>query len=149
MKTKAELATKSGSLLQVFAVGFALGVIACGTIVFLWPHDSAARSNSIANYRMDETIASSPPAPMVSGSMAGMPGMTSSTAPILDPAVARVAVRFDCSCGTADCGAKRLDVCRCDIADKERVFIRDQLRAGHSEDDAAKALNQSYGGLKS
>ena len=147
MKTKAELATKSDSLLQVFAVGFALGVIACGTIVFLWPHDSAARSNSIITYRTDETSAPSAPAPMASGLMAGMPGMTSSTAPALDPAVARVAARFACSCGT--CGEKRLDVCSCETAQQERAFIQEQLRKGHSEEEAAQALKQKYGGLNS
>ena len=150
MKMKAELPTKSNSLLLPLAAGFAIGVLAVGTAVLIWQHDSPSHPDSIPTYRTSEPSAPSPAAPMTAGSMAGMPGMPGmnlSTAPALDPAVARVAARFACSCGT--CGEKRLDVCSCETAQQERAFIQEQLRKGHSEEEAAQALKQKYRGLNS
>jgi hypothetical protein len=110
------------------AVGFFIGVITVGTIVLVWNHDSPSRSRS------------SIPTYAASTSSGGAPATIGS-------AVMRVAARFACSCGT--CGEKRLDICSCETAQTERAFIEEQLRNGRSEAEAADALNQKYGGLKS
>lgn len=119
---------KTNKLFAPLGVGIFIGAITVGTIVLVWNHDSPSRSRSSI-----PTYGSSAP---------------SATAPAtMDLAVFRVAARFVCSCGT--CGEKRLDVCSCATAQQERAFIQDQLRNGRSEAEAAEALKQKYGGLKS
>lgn len=117
----------SDSLFAPLGVGFLCGAVTVGTLVLVWPHDSPSRSRSpAAPYTTSVAWATVPQA--------------------ADSAMARVASRFVCSCGT--CGEKRLDVCTCETAQQERAFIQDQLRQGRSEAEAADALNQKYGGLK-
>lgn len=137
------------SLFAPLAVGFAIGILVCGTAFFIWNHDPPSR-DAIPTY---QTSAPAPVAPATSDTMAGMPGMsgmpgmTATATPVADPAVLRVAARFDCLC--ADHCDKSVDVCTCATAAEERAFIQAQLRAGHTEAEAVKALNQKYGGLKS
>lgn len=110
------------------AVGFFIGAIAIGMAVLVWNHDSPSGSRpSIPTYGTSAPAATAPAT--------------------MDLAVFRVAARFVCSCGT--CGEKRLDVCSCATAQQERAFIQEQLRNGRSESEAAEALKQKYGGLKS
>lgn len=130
----------SNSLFAPLAVGFFIGVITVGTIVVVWNHDRDPR-------RYSSPPASAPAAPAAAPAF-NQPALSGfSTAPVADPAVMRVAARFACSCGT--CGEKRLDVCSCETAQTERAFIQEQLRNGRTEAEAAEALNQKYGGLKS
>lgn len=136
-------------LFAPLAVGFVIGVLVCGTAFLIWNHDSPSRSD-IATYRTPESSAPPLTAPAMTDSMAGMagmPGMTATATPAADPAVLRVAARFDCLC--ADHCNKSVDVCTCADAQGERTFIEEQLRAGHTEAEAVKAVNQKYGGLKS
>ena len=121
------------------AIGIFIGAVAVATIALVWNHDSPSRA-SIPTYSTAMPVASTPTLPLTSG-----PLMTATTA--ADPAVTRIAAQFVCSCGT--CGEKRLDVCSCETAQRERAFIQNQLRDGRSEAEAADALNQKYGGLKS
>ncbi len=115
-------------LLAPLGVGFLIGIITVGAVVLVWNHESPSRSHSSI-----PTYGTSAPA---------------ATAPAtMDLAVFRVAARFVCSCGT--CGEKRLDICSCATAEQERAFIQEQLRNGRSESEAAEALKQKYGGLKS
>ncbi|MBU6411163.1 MAG: hypothetical protein KGR98_12320 [Verrucomicrobia bacterium] len=140
---------KAPSLFAPLAVGFAIGVLACGTAFLIWNHDSPSR-DSIPTYRVSDATTPASVAPTTSDTMAGMPGMagmTTTTTPASDPAVLRVAARFDCLC--ADHCDKSVDVCTCATAQAERAFIQTQLHAGHTEAEAVKALNQKYGGLKS
>ncbi|MEK7684134.1 MAG: hypothetical protein AAB466_01785 [Verrucomicrobiota bacterium] len=117
------------------AVGFFIGAITVGTVVLVWNHDREPRRYSV------------PPASETSATPTAPPVLDSTVAPVVDPAVARVAARFACSCGS--CGEERLDVCSCPTAQQERAFIQEQLRNGRSEAEAADAVNQKYGGLKS
>ncbi len=137
-------ANKPGnSLFAPLGIGFFIGVITIGAIVLVWNHDreprhypahSDSRRDATPNIRPDIDSAT-------------FSGFNNPASPALDPAVARVAARFACSCGT--CGEKRLDICSCETARTERAFIQEQLRNGRSEAEAAEALNQKYGGLKS
>lgn len=68
------------------------------------------------------------------------------TAPTVSPAVYRVAPQFVCTCGA--CGEKPLESCDCPTATEGRAFIQQQLAAGHSEAEAADALEAKYGGRK-
>lgn len=128
----------NNSLFAPLGVGFLIGVITVGTAVLIWNHDAPSRSHSsIPTYG----VVSSPASPIVpSTPLAAVPAT-------VDSAVMRVAARFACSCGT--CGEKRLDICSCETAQTERAFIQEQLRNGRSEAEAAEALKQKYGGLKS
>ena len=125
------------------AIGFFIGALTVGTVVLVWNHDREPRRDSV--HPASET-SRTPTAPPVLDSTASS-RVNSTAATALDPAVARVAARFACSCGT--CGEKRLDICSCETAQAERAFIHDQLRNGRSEAEAAEALNKEYGGLKS
>jgi hypothetical protein len=135
----------NNNLFAPLAVGFFIGAITIGTIVLAWHRDREPRSYPV--YRVSES--SSAPAPAVPPAFdsTAFSSLGSKSSPVSDPAVARVAARFVCSCGT--CGEERLDVCSCPIAQTERTFIQDQLRNGRSEAEAAEALKQKYGGLKS
>ncbi|MDE3100128.1 MAG: hypothetical protein KGJ88_11705 [Verrucomicrobiota bacterium] len=141
------------SLFAPLAIGFAIGVLACGTAFLIWNHDSPSHSDAIPTYRVSGVTTPPSAAPVMTDTMAGMPGMpgmagmTTTTTPASDPAVLRVAARFDCLC--ADHCDKSVDVCTCATAQAERAFIQTQLHAGHTEAEAVKALNQKYGGLKS
>lgn len=120
------------------AVGFLIGAITVGTAVLVWRHDSASQPPS-SRYT-----------PNASATVTAPPIFDSAKSTVvrgIEPAVARVAARFACSCGT--CGEERLDICRCATAQQERAFIQEQLRNGHTEAEAAEAVNQKYGGLKS
>lgn len=141
--------TNNPQLFAPLAVGFFIGAITVGAAVLVWNHDSPSRSVAIHSY---ETYQTSTPSPAQTTpampDMPGMPGMTMvSATPVADPAAVRVAARFDCLC--ADHCDKTVDVCTCPTAKEERAFIAGQLRTGHSEADAARVLNQKYGGLKS
>lgn len=133
----------NNSLLAPLGVGFFIGALTVGTIVLVWNHDREPVRYAAVPAPAASTT---PPASPVLDS-AALSRLTSTPTPALDPAVARVATRFACSCGT--CGEKRLDVCSCETAQTERAFIQEQLRNGHSEEEAAQALKQKYGGLKS
>ena len=134
----------NNSLFAPLGVGFFIGVITIGTIVLVWNRDreprhylsvhSDARRDATPNIRPDIDSAT-------------FSGFNATASAVLDPAVARVAARFACSCGT--CGEKRLDICSCETAQTERAFIQEQLRNGRSEAEAADAVNKKYGGLKS
>lgn len=126
----------NNTLLAPLGVGFIIGALTIGTIALLWNHDREPRRYSTP---ASETIT----APIVPPAFSSL-GSTAATS--LDPAVARVAARFACSCGT--CGEKRLDICSCETAQAERAFIQEQLRNGRSEAEAADAVNKKYGGLK-
>lgn len=131
----------NNSLFAPLAVGFFIGVITVGTIVLLWNHDREPRRFSVAAASVPNTTPTAPPV-LTSPAFSAF-----NTAPPADPAVLRVAARFACSCGT--CGEKRLDICSCETAQTERAFIQEQLRNGRNESEAAEALKQKYGGLKS
>lgn len=133
----------NNSLFAPLGVGFFIGVITIGTVVLLWNHDRELRHHPVhSDSRHDATPNIRPDIDSATFSRFNSPA-----APALDPAVARVAARFACSCGT--CGEKRLDICSCETAQRERAFIQEQLRNGRTEAEAAEALNQKYGGLKS
>jgi hypothetical protein len=134
---------KSNNLFAPLAVGFFIGVIAVGTAVLVWNHDSPSQPPPS---RLTPSTSATPTAPPVLDSTA-FSRPTSTVTPVVDPAVVRVAARFACSCGT--CGEERLDICSCATAQQERAFIQEQLRNGHSEAEAAEAVNKKYGGLKS
>lgn len=133
----------NNSLFAPLGVGFFIGVITVGAVMLVWKHDREPVRYSSAPAPVSSTT---PPASPVLDSTA-LSRLSSTVTPALDPAVARVAARFACSCGT--CGEKRLDICSCETAQQERGFIQEQLRNGRSEAEAAEALNQKYGGLKS
>lgn len=124
-------------LFAPLAVGFLIGGVTVGTALLVWNHDHPSRSSpSIPTYGASATMATAPqPMPTLSAA-----------SPAVDPAVKRVAERFVCSCGT--CGEKSLEICSCEMAGQERAFIEEQLRNGHTEAEAADALNKKYGGLK-
>lgn len=111
----------------LLAVGIFIGALVVGAAVLVWNHERPFHAR---------------PANLTSHA-----STTATAAPALDPAVSRVASRFVCSCGT--CGEKPLDICDCSRAKEERAFIQDQLGQGRSEAEAAEALNQKYGALKS
>ena len=133
----------NNSRLAPLGIGFFIGALTIGTIVLVWNHDR------------EPTRYPAVPAPATSTALPASPALDSTvlsrlgstTTPTLDPATARVAARFASSCGT--CGEKRLDVCSCETAQQERAFIQQQLRNGRSKSEAAEALKQKYGGLKS
>ena len=129
----------NNNLLAPLGVGFFIGAITIGIIALVWNNDRDSVHYAIVP-------ASTPPASPTLDSTA-LSRFTTAAATGVDPAVTRVASRFICSCGT--CGEKRLDVCSCETAQQERAFIQGQLRNGRSEEDAAQALKQKYGGLKS
>ncbi len=133
--------SNNNSPLAPLAVGFFIGVITVGTIVLVWNHGRQPRRYSAPTASVPSTTLAAPPA-LGSSGFSGF-----NTAPAADPAVLRVAARFACSCGS--CGEERLDVCSCPTAQQERAFIQEQLRNGRSEAEAAEALKQKYGGLKS
>ena len=133
----------NNNLLAPLGVGFFIGVITIGTIVLLWKHDR--EPVRYAAVPAPATSTAAPVSPALDS--AALSRLSSTVTPALDPAVARVASRFICSCGT--CGEKRLDVCSCETAQTERAFIQEQLHNGRSESEAAEALKQKYGGLKS
>lgn len=120
--------TQPDSPFPLLVVGFFIGAVTVGGAALIWNHDSPSRSK-----------------PPLRNSYTDVP--PAATPLMLDPAIVRVASRFVCSCGT--CGEKRLDICSCETAAQERAFIQEQLRNGRSEAEAAEALNQKYGGLKS
>jgi hypothetical protein len=133
---------QSKDTFTVLAIGTFIGAIIVGGAALVWNHDQPSRSPL---YRTPDA-----PHPQRSDAptLPTLPTLpTPGTLPALDPAVTRVASRFVCSCGT--CGEERLDVCTCETAQAERAFIQDQLRNGRSETEAAEALKQKYGGLKS
>lgn len=132
--------TKSNSLIAPLAVGFFIGVLVVGTIVLVWKQDAPSSSRAaIPSYGVVSRPANTA-GQSAGNSLAVMPAAA-------DSALMRVAARFACSCGT--CGEERLDICSCETAQKERAFIQEQLRSGRSEAEAAEALNQKFGGLKS
>jgi hypothetical protein len=133
----------NNNLLAPLGVGFAIGAIAIGTVVLLWHHDREPHHYSIPPASGTTATPITPPAL----DPAQLSRLNSTAPPVVDPAVARVAARFACSCGT--CGEERLDICSCATAQAERTFIQEQLRNGRSESEAAEALKQKYGGLKS
>lgn len=133
----------NNSLFAPLGIGFFIGVITIGTIVLVWNRDREPRRYPAAPA---SGASATPIAPPVLDSTA-LSRLSSTVMPALDPAVARVAARFACSCGT--CGEKRLDICSCETAQTERAFIQEQLRNGRSEAEAADAVNKKYGGLKS
>lgn len=133
----------NNNLLAPLGVGFLIGAITVGTVVLVWNHGREPRRHSAPPA---SGTSATPTAPPALDSTAFSP-FNSTVSPVLDPAVARVAARFACSCGT--CGEKRLDLCSCETAQAERAFIHEQLRNGRSEAEAAEALKQKYGGLKS
>jgi hypothetical protein len=120
---------KPNSSFAPLAIGFVIGAVTVGALVLMWLHDNPSPSHSH-------------PPPLMSGT-----STSPAAAPAFDVAVSRVASRFVCSCGT--CGEKRLDVCSCETAQTERAFIQEQLRNGRSEAEAAEALKQKHGGLRS
>ncbi len=133
----------NNSLFAPLGIGFFIGVITIGTIVLVWNHDREPRHYpDYSASRRDATLNIHPDI-----DSAAFSGFNATASSVLDPAVARVAARFACSCGT--CGEKRLDICSCETAQTERAFIQEQLRNGRSESEAAEALKQKYGGLKS
>ena len=130
-------------LFAPLAVGFFIGVLTVVGFLVLKGHDQGVRTYQV--YRAPETTSpQSAPATFDTSSFSNL-GVTSSAAS--NPAVARIASRFDCPCFD-HCG-KKVDACSCPTAREERAFIQDQLKQGHNEDEAAKALNQKYGGLNS
>jgi len=133
----------NNNLLAPLGIGFFIGVITIGTVALVWNHDREPRRYPAAPASGPSATPTAPPVL----DTAAFSGLNSPATPALDPAVARVAARFACSCGT--CGEKRLDICSCETAQTERAFIREQLRNGHSESEAADALQKKYGGLKS
>ncbi|ODU23865.1 MAG: hypothetical protein ABS95_02840 [Verrucomicrobia bacterium SCN 57-15] len=135
----------NNNLLAPLGVGFFIGAITIGTIVLVWNHDREPVRYSTVSAPAPVASTTSPASPVLDSS--ALSRLTTTVASGIDPAVARVAARFICSCGT--CGEKRLDVCSCETAQQERAFIQEQLRNGRSEEDAAQALKQKYGGLKS
>ena len=129
--------------LASLGAGFVIGAIVIGVVVLWWNHDrEPIRYSVVPALATSTTPATSPVLDSPAFSR-----LSSTAVPTLDPVVARVAARFACSCGT--CGEKRLDVCSCETAQTERAFIEEQLRNGRSEEEAAQALKQKYGGLKS
>ncbi len=133
----------NNSPLAPLAIGFFIGTLTVGTAVLLWNHEREPRRYS-APPALEKTT--TPTAPPVVGSPA-FSSLNPAGSSVLNPAVARVAARFACSCGS--CGNERLDVCSCETAQAQRAFIREQLRNGRSETEAAEALKQKYPGLKS
>lgn len=133
----------NNNLLAPLGVGFAIGAIAVGTVVLLWNHDREPRRYSVPTASGTSATPTTPPAL----DSTAFSRLNSTAPPVVDPAVTRVAARFACSCGT--CGEERLDICSCATAQQERTFIQEQLRNGHSEAEAAEAVNKKYGGLKS
>lgn len=133
----------NNSPLAPLAVGFFIGAMTIGTVVLVWNHDREPHSYPV--YRASEGT----PAPATPAAVGPtlFPSFGSTTTPVADPAVRRVAARFACACGT--CGEKRLDICSCETAQAERAFIQEQLRRGHSEGEAVEAVKAKYGGLKS
>ena len=130
-------------LFAPLAIGFFIGVIVVGTAALVWNHDRETRSYPV--YRAAET-APAPTAPAALDSTA-FSSFSSTTSPAADPSLARVAARFVCSCGS--CNEERLNVCSCPTAQEERAFIQQQLHEGRTETEAAEALKQKYGGMKS
>ena len=133
----------NNNLLAPLGVGFAIGAIAIGTVVLLWNHDHEPHRYSVPP--ASTTTATATPSPVLDSTALSRLSLTAQ--PVVDPAVARVAARFACSCGT--CGEERLDICSCGTAQAERAFIQEQLRNGRSETEAVEAVNKKYGGLKS
>ena len=133
----------STKLFAPLAVGLFIGAITIGTFALVWKHDSPSQPPSPRLGRTTSAIVTAPP----NLDSAAVSRLSSTVAIVVDPAVARVAARFACSCGT--CGEERLDICSCGTAQAERAFIQEQLRNGRSEAEAAEAVNKKYGGLKS
>ncbi len=132
------------NFLITLGIGIVLGAVAIGLIMHDWGRDREPPLYSISS---TSEAKATPPSGLLGYDPDALsrlaPPITSGTAAL----VTRVASRFVCSCGT--CGEKRLDICSCDTALKERAFIQEQLDNGRSEKEAAEALNKKYGGLKS
>ena len=138
------------------AIGFFLGIVTLGAVVFVWNHDreppryamvsppDAAATPSTASAVSSTGLSLLRP-PAMAATMAGM-DMTPAAASAPDPALARVAARFLCSC--ADHCEKTVEVCTCETAQAERTFLQKQLKEGRTEAEAARAVQQTYGGLK-
>ena len=72
-----------------------------------------------------------------------------SSNPVIEAQVVSIASKFVCSCLTKECAETSLDVCKCDIAQGERQFIRNNLEHNKKPDDIVVALANKYGLLKS
>ncbi|KAA3616793.1 MAG: hypothetical protein D8M58_17460 [Calditrichaeota bacterium] len=64
----------------------------------------------------------------------------------LETNVLEIATKFVCSCG--ECKKKSLDICKCDVAIRERQFIREKLIKKEHPDSIIVALNREYGLIK-
>ncbi len=124
------------------AIGFAIGVVTLGAVVLAWNHDQQPTQYALASPAQPAA------APVVSSTLSstGFPLLEAAAPAAPDPAVARVAAQFTCSC--ADRCGKTVDVCTCETAQTERAFLQRQLKEGRTEAEAAQALKQTYGGLK-
>ena len=76
-------------------------------------------------------------------------GEVKNTNPVIEAQVTSIASKFICSCGTEECANQSLETCTCDIAAKERQFIRENLEKNTKPDDIVVALANKYGFLKS
>lgn len=129
-------------LFAPLAVGFLLGAITVGTAVLLFNHSREPHAYPV--YGTSANV--SAPAPQPAHASMALSGHSSAASPVLEPAVARIASGFDCSCGSC---SDKLDVCKCETAQHERAFIQEQLRSGHSETETAQALKAKFSGSKS
>lgn len=79
-------------------------------------------------------------------------GDVKSSNPVVEDQVTAIASKFICSCGTKECANQSLETCTCDIAAKERKFIRtgiEQSANGEKKPgDIVIALANEYGNLK-
>ena len=72
-----------------------------------------------------------------------------SSNPAVEAQVKELASKFVCSCGTNECNFTSLESCTCDVAGKERQFIRTKLEKNEKPDDIVVDVANKYGNLKS
>lgn len=135
--------TSKQMLFAPLAVGFFIGVLTVVGFEVIKGNDQGVRTYQV--HQAAATV-SSQAAPSTFDSKS-FSSFNSTSSPADNPAVARIASHFTCAC--ADHCGKQASVCSCPTSRKERAFLGKQLQQGHSEDEAAKALNQKFGGLKS
>ncbi len=71
-----------------------------------------------------------------------------SISPAIEAAVTEISSKFICSCLTKECAATSLEVCKCDIAQEERQFIRENLQENKKPAEIVIAVAKKYGVLK-
>ncbi len=76
-------------------------------------------------------------------------GEIKSSNPVVEAQVTAIASKFVCSCGTNECNSTSLETCTCDIAGRERQFIRNKLEKNEKPDDIVVDVANKYGNLKS